>query len=937
MRLASGVYKITVGASGTGYTGPPAVAIVGGGGTGATAAAQMAGTAVQAIVIGNPGKGYTSAPTVEITGGGGTGAAATASVLTYAGTRVISLFKGRGNDLYGVNGSGRGFRWDGDTEYLEPIGLAKPLSAPTIAVTTGGSSGGIRGVAIVNGGAGYFAPPAVSFVGGGVTDGSTLHAKARARISGARVVGMTIDSRGGHYTSPPQIVFSGGQGAGATLSVQASGQVSNISILNGGAGYSLQPSFAASSSSGLVTLQNHGLTNGQPVTFASVTGGTDVSPGVSYFATSASATQFAVAATSAGTSIAFSNDFTGTVLIPPPRLAFSTASGLTGANAVLSIGEGGSISGGVVLASGTGATTSVTALVVGGGGAGATVDVRLSYTVVAVTATGGTGYLAPPAIGFRPDTGGARALASVSGGTISGLAVIAGGIYDEPPTAVVEPINATAIAVVTQAMVGKYKCCLRYLDDTPVSQRGPIPSSISDFAEVEVSGEASVFNWTWSNREAEARAHRIELWRTTADQELVLYRVAILDKVGGVLPTSHTDTLSDNDLLDASRQDFGIMPVVLPSGQLNAKRFTPPPDKCAVACVFQDRAWYTADTTRESPNSLWYSEIDEPESVPEINEIILQENANDSDAIVGVIPFGAALLVLQNRHLYRVQYVAQPIIDASIMLMAYRGLLNPRCVDVYDGVAFIADGYGVYAFDGQGQEAISIPVDNYWREGIIDFSKSDVFHLRVNPLDRVVRFYYCKSGDGAYPKRALCYCIATKAWWEETYDVAHTATTPAILAGGARILTAGDGEFMKQVPGAMDTGSTEMPYEYRTGNFPLANERSRSIGVLYTPSQNTLQVRVHYNGSTAPRQNAIAADRGDGFVVVQASTAASLNMAADRSALGHAPGFARAYFSGRVDDRSAGGDRHAAIAVGGAKTGSDSARLHSVVIEGVAQ
>jgi hypothetical protein len=938
MRLASGVYKITVASGGSGYSSPPAVVVSGGGGTGATAAAQMAGTAVQAVLVGAPGSGYTSAPGVTISGGGGTGAAATASVLAYSGSNVISIFKGRGNDLYGVDGLGRGFRWDGDTEYLEPLGIQKPLSAPAIAVTTGGSSGGVRSVAIINGGAGYYAPPSVTFVGGGVTDGSTLHARARARIAGARVVGMTVDDRGGHYTSPPQIVFSGGQGSGATLSVGVSGAVSGVSLLASGSGYTTNALATGSSSSGLVTVPNHGLSGGSGIVFTSLSGGTDLTVNTQYYAVSVSSSQFAVATASTGSPLSLTADFTGQVVIPPPAVQFSTAQGLTQAIAFASLNAEGGLSGGVVAAAGTGATTTgVTAVIVGGGGTGAQLSVQMAYSVVTVTATGGTNYVAAPAIGFRPDSGGARVLAAVSAGTISSVTVLAGGQYAAPPEAVFEPLEAKAIAVVTQPMLGRYKCCIRYLDDTTVPQRGPIPSSISDFQEVEVASESSAFQWTWSNAAAEARAHRVELWRTTADQELVLYRVAILDKVNGILPNSYTDTLSDNDLLDPSRTDFGIMPIVLPSGQLNAKRFTPPPEKCAVACVFQDRAWYTADTTRESPNSLWYSEIDEPESVPVVNEIILQENANDSDAIVGVIPFGAALLVLQHRHLYKLQYVAQPIIDASIMLVAYRGVLNSRCVDVYDGVAFVVDAFGLYAFDGRAAEPLSVPVDNYWRDGVIDFSKSSVFHVRVNPLDRVVRFYYCQAGDGTYPARALCFCLSTRAWWEETYDQIHTATAPALMLGGARVLTAGAGKFMKQVPGAVDTGASSVPYDYRTGNFPLVTERSRSVGVVYTPSQNELQVRAHYNGSTQPRPNAVAAERGDGFTVSQGSTAAVLNMAGDRSQLGAAPGFARASFAGRVDDRSAGGDRHAALAIGGAKTGSDAVRIHSVVMEGVTQ
>lgn len=75
---ANSIEAINVTAGGTGYTSAPTVAITGGGGTGATATAQIQDGAVTGVTITNPGSGYTSAPSVALSGGGGTGAAATA-------------------------------------------------------------------------------------------------------------------------------------------------------------------------------------------------------------------------------------------------------------------------------------------------------------------------------------------------------------------------------------------------------------------------------------------------------------------------------------------------------------------------------------------------------------------------------------------------------------------------------------------------------------------------------------------------------------------------------------------------------------------------------------------------------------------------------------------------------------------------------------------
>lgn len=70
-----GLTNIPLTAGGTGYLAQPIVEITGGGGTGATAVATVAGGVVTGVTITNPGIGYTSAPTVNLLGGGATTAA----------------------------------------------------------------------------------------------------------------------------------------------------------------------------------------------------------------------------------------------------------------------------------------------------------------------------------------------------------------------------------------------------------------------------------------------------------------------------------------------------------------------------------------------------------------------------------------------------------------------------------------------------------------------------------------------------------------------------------------------------------------------------------------------------------------------------------------------------------------------------------------------
>lgn len=878
-RTTSGIIRIAVGSGGSGYTAPPAVVFSGGGGTGATAYAHLSGGAVESVVIGAGGTGYTAPPTISFTGSGGTGAAATAYVQS-GGLRPLSFFKGRFNDMYGVDGMGRGFRWNGTDASVEPIGLNKPAIGPAVTAASTSVDGYVAAVQMVAGGAGYHSPPTVSFVGGlsAATTGGTVYgttAAGRAIISNGRVTGVTITERGSGYISTPTVVFSGGIGSSASFGVQVVGSASAARVTAFGSGYT-------------------------------------------------------------------SNATTS------PSVQFSTAQGLTGAVATVTVDEAGRVSDVRITSAGTGATTTgVTAAIVGGGGTGASVAVDMSYSVTGLTiASSGSGYYTAPVITIRPAVGdafgrGAGVTAQVnSSGNVTGATVFAGGQYLLPPTALILDTTAKAQATVSQNMRGVYKCAVRYLDDTPESLAGPIPSSISELIEIDTANAASSLTWTLAHHGLDARVSAVELWRTTADQSVILFRVATIQRYASngdpnaAFSGAYTDTFSDKDLADTTRDGYAMMPVTLPNGQINARRFGVPPGNYAVATMFQDRAWYAVDVTGEKPNTLLYSEIDEPESVPEENELIVQENTGEPDKIVGLLPLGGQLLIGQQSHLYALNYVAQPIIDASVLLVAYRGVLNSRCWDVIGGVALIADTSGLYGFDGQNEDALSVPVDNYWRDGIIDFSKSDQFHVRAEQATKTVRFYYCRSEDSA-PIRALCYCVSTKAWWEETYAVPITATCTSRIGGRVvPLMGTAAGEFVK-TSGTSDSGAP-IPYRIRTGNAALVNEgSSRSIAMIYDPtsSDSTISVGLHFNNSDTPRPNAISTDRGDGFSTTTGSTGASLNLNRNRSALGAANGFAQAYYSGRVDDRSAGGDRHLAVDVSGTQS-ADPITLYSIRVTG---
>ena len=408
------------------------------------------------------------------------------------------------------------------------------------------------------------------------------------------------------------------------------------------------------------------------------------------------------------------------------------------------------------------------------------------HKVTALSITNaGSGYAQPPDARVKGTGGGSLSLSvKVSGGKVVSLEMPAGreNTLFPPPLSIVvgDPVTghpnggSSLLAIMRATFRGKYQCYYRWVDESvPESEGGPVYSNLSPVQEVDAGNSSSKLTWTIP--ETPPAGAKVELWRSSANQATTLYKIATLP--AGT--NTYEDTLNDNELTDPNnRKDWAAMPILLPNGELNANRFGVPPNDYAVSVKFQDRLWMGVDTTGTKGNYLRFSEVDEPESMPDTNEIIIQQNLRAGDYITALIPYAGAMLVMQSRHCHRLTYVSQPLVDVGIFMLAYRGCLNQRCWDIYEGRAYIMDDQGVYSLDPQGKvEGLTIGIDDLWQTKI-DWSKRQWFIVRADRRLNILRCSVAYYGDeGKYPTRQLCYSLDYKAWWEERYPTAIIGST----------------------------------------------------------------------------------------------------------------------------------------------------------------
>ncbi len=730
----------------------------------------------------------------------------------FSSAKPVSAAQGRHGELIVVQGGGvRPVRWGGVGSGVD-AGVDAPSSSPSITIDPTAAYCVAR-VDSQKPGAVYYSPPVVTFsTSRALPPVKGRAAKAKAYLSQSGVSEIRVDDGGKYYPEPPTISLSDTHGKGGVIEAILDGFPEPKPCDNKSAGitqwvvasapdeaqfpqYNSQPKFA-----GIDTLTTTIEIVGNGTFSINAPLGRDpLLTGGAYIVTrdggSTNRLTYTVSGAASGTCATLKivwggarwlSTFTGFNAVSYSRWRGATS---IRSISVVTAGEGfaGDATVKITIPSVDGEQADI--VIEGYGQDNPNNTAGKTYSVKElVIKEKGSGYVVAPVIQIVSNSGfGAYGTCTVKDGKLDTVTLEnCGGGYRFPPEVKILSGGAEAFAVSRPHLRGKYQCYYRYIDNTPEDRGGPIPSSLSPVAEVDCGEGAASLTWAIpaiADAAVPARARttgKVELWRTTGNQALTLYRAGTTTS-GGFF-----DDLTDDELRDADRAGYEAMPIVLPNGELNANRFTPPPSDKAVVVRFQDRHWYGVDTSGKEPNSLYFSEVDEPESVPEVNEVVLQQNARDADAIRALIPYGSTLLVMQSRHAYSLTFSKQPLLDSQVTPIAYRGCLNQRCWEIHNGICYVMDQYGIYTVSPSGAiEPISDAVENLFKSRI-DFASGTWYFLTVDPANQTLRAFVSFKDDaaGGYPSLALCYSTETKTWWVERYPQRITAGTPVRMSNG---------------------------------------------------------------------------------------------------------------------------------------------------------
>lgn len=225
-------------------------------------------------------------------------------------------------------------------------------------------------------------------------------------------------------------------------------------------------------------------------------------------------------------------------------------------------------------------------------------------------------------------------------------------------------------------------------------------------------------------------------------------------------------------------------------------------------------AYYAISPDIGERRFIYFSAANLPEAWPPTNVIAIEENGDD---IVGLVGQASFLYILEKRHIYRLSFQTDPLLDGQVWLSAYRGCINNRCwVALADGI-YMLDYSGIHMFDGSGSRPISKTIQDIFENRSeffkINWKAAPYFHAVLDQQKTTIRWFVALAGN-TLPQHAICVDYINQRWWVEEYpfpigcsDIVEIDSQPKVLLGGPcrRVYALGESELDGTTP---DDGTT---------------------------------------------------------------------------------------------------------------------------------
>lgn len=287
---------------------------------------------------------------------------------------------------------------------------------------------------------------------------------------------------------------------------------------------------------------------------------------------------------------------------------------------------------------------------------------------------------------------------------------------------------------------------------------------------------------------------------------------------------------------------------------------------------------YTIFPDPEEFSKVYWTYTDEPESALSTDHVIVQNNTALADRNTGLIPYGGALYVTQRHHVYRLTMAYQGHLRVTPTLVASRGCINHRCHKQHESSIYLLDAFGIWALTGGGGwDPLSPPLQDIFRDGDLDWSKSRWWHCEVDAEEEVIRWFVnFTDANFTKPNRVLAYHLRSKDWWTETRVHEIGGCCRIRIGGRMRVLEGGMNEQIYLTNQGTADGTTSATTHTATGGTTttatgssLGSTVNASIAFLTGANKGLARRITINNGSTITFTPALdsAVASGDQFVI----------------------------------------------------------------------